>query len=117
MTPRLRLPKGISACLFDLDGVLTRTAELHAAAWKRTLDEAQRVGLSLRASADDPSANRTARVAGRCRAVSSGHSPPTSCGATPPGSVSPGSNALTVSSCVNSCSPARLQYTGQPNAS
>jgi beta-phosphoglucomutase family hydrolase len=26
------------ACLFDLDGVLTRTAELHAEAWKQTFD-------------------------------------------------------------------------------
>ncbi len=35
----VRLPEGISACLFDLDGVLTRTAEVHAAAWKETFDE------------------------------------------------------------------------------
>lgn len=34
----LRLPQTIAACLFDLDGVLTRTAELHAAAWKQTFD-------------------------------------------------------------------------------
>lgn len=38
MTRRLRLPEEISACLFDLDGVLTRTAELHADAWKQTFD-------------------------------------------------------------------------------
>lgn len=38
MTRRLLLPEGISACLFDLDGVLTRTAVLHAAAWKQTFD-------------------------------------------------------------------------------
>ena len=38
MTSLLRLPDAISACLFDLDGVLTRTAELHAAAWKQTFD-------------------------------------------------------------------------------
>lgn len=38
MKGRLRLPETIAACLFDLDGVLTRTAELHAAAWKRTFD-------------------------------------------------------------------------------
>ena len=38
MTRRLRLPEAIAACLFDLDGVLTRTAELHAAAWKQTFD-------------------------------------------------------------------------------
>ena len=35
----LRLPRRISACLFDMDGVLTRTAELHAAAWKQMFDE------------------------------------------------------------------------------
>lgn len=35
----LLLPPGITACLFDLDGVITRTAELHAAAWKRTFDD------------------------------------------------------------------------------
>ncbi|GAA1212270.1 beta-phosphoglucomutase family hydrolase [Prauserella alba] len=33
------LPATISACLFDLDGVLTSTASLHRAAWKRTFDE------------------------------------------------------------------------------
>ena len=38
MTRRLLLPETITACLFDLDGVLTHTAELHAAAWKQTLD-------------------------------------------------------------------------------
>ena len=38
MTRLLRLPEAITACLFDLDGVLTRTADLHAAAWKRTFD-------------------------------------------------------------------------------
>ncbi len=27
------------AVLFDLDGVLTKTAEVHAAAWKRTFDD------------------------------------------------------------------------------
>ena len=35
---RLGLPAGIRACLFDLDGVLTQTARLHAAAWKETFD-------------------------------------------------------------------------------
>jgi beta-phosphoglucomutase family hydrolase len=34
----LGLPAGIRACLFDLDGVLTQTAELHAEAWKQTFD-------------------------------------------------------------------------------
>ena len=35
----LGLPEGISACLFDLDGVLTQTAKIHAAAWKRMFDD------------------------------------------------------------------------------
>ena len=39
MKGRLLLPTTIVACLFDLDGVLTHTAELHAGAWKQTFDE------------------------------------------------------------------------------
>ncbi len=35
---RPRLPEGIRACLFDLDGVLTQTASVHAAAWKEMFD-------------------------------------------------------------------------------
>lgn len=35
----LGLPSGVTACLFDLDGVLTRTAIVHAAAWKQMFDE------------------------------------------------------------------------------
>jgi beta-phosphoglucomutase family hydrolase len=34
----LGLPRGVRACLFDLDGVLTRTATVHAAAWKEMFD-------------------------------------------------------------------------------
>jgi len=34
----LGFPEGIRACLFDLDGVLTRTAVVHAAAWKEMFD-------------------------------------------------------------------------------
>jgi len=34
----LGLPVGVRACLFDLDGVLTKTAQVHAAAWKEMLD-------------------------------------------------------------------------------
>jgi beta-phosphoglucomutase family hydrolase len=33
------LPAGITACLFDLDGVLTQTAKIHAAAWKTMFDD------------------------------------------------------------------------------
>ena len=33
------LPDGVAACLFDMDGVVTRTAVVHAAAWKEMFDE------------------------------------------------------------------------------
>ena len=36
---RLGLPDAVHACLFDLDGVLTPTAELHAAVWKEVFDD------------------------------------------------------------------------------
>lgn len=36
---RVALPKQVRACLFDMDGVLTQTATVHAAAWKETFDE------------------------------------------------------------------------------
>lgn len=35
----LGLPDDIRACLFDLDGVLTQTAAIHARAWAQTFDE------------------------------------------------------------------------------
>ncbi len=35
----LGLPPDVRACLFDLDGVLTRTATVHSAAWKEMFDE------------------------------------------------------------------------------
>jgi beta-phosphoglucomutase family hydrolase len=43
------MPEGVHACLFDLDGVLTQTAKVHAAAWKEMFDDylqrrAQRLG-------------------------------------------------------------------------
>jgi beta-phosphoglucomutase-like phosphatase (HAD superfamily) len=43
-TPRatldtLGLPSGVKACLFDLDGVLTGSAEVHAAAWRESLND------------------------------------------------------------------------------
>lgn len=34
----LGLPDGVKACLFDLDGVITQTAKVHAAAWKEMFD-------------------------------------------------------------------------------
>jgi beta-phosphoglucomutase family hydrolase len=35
---RLGLPDAARACLFDLDGVITQTAKVHAAAWKEMFD-------------------------------------------------------------------------------
>lgn len=35
----LGLPAPVIACLFDLDGVLTQTAQLHSAAWEETFNE------------------------------------------------------------------------------
>lgn len=35
----LGLPADVTACLFDLDGVLTQTATLHTAAWTQTFDD------------------------------------------------------------------------------
>src|SRR3954451_8283876 len=39
MSGSLGLPDGITALLFDLDGVLTNTAAVHNAAWKEMFDE------------------------------------------------------------------------------
>ena len=49
----LGLPATIEACLLDLDGVLTQTAKLHAAAWKEMFDaflqaRAERTGDTFR---------------------------------------------------------------------
>ena len=33
------MPTGVTACLFDLDGVLTQTAKVHSAAWKQMFDD------------------------------------------------------------------------------
>jgi beta-phosphoglucomutase family hydrolase len=49
----LDLPEQITACLFDLDGVLTQTAKVHAKAWKEMFDEflrgwSQRTGQPFR---------------------------------------------------------------------
>lgn len=48
----LGLPNQVRGCLFDLDGVLTQTAKVHAAAWKEMFDaylrqRAQRSGASF----------------------------------------------------------------------
>jgi beta-phosphoglucomutase family hydrolase len=42
---RPSLPEGVTALLFDVDGVLTDTARVHAKAWKATFDDAlERLG-------------------------------------------------------------------------
>jgi beta-phosphoglucomutase family hydrolase len=35
----LGLPDAVTACLFDMDGVITQTAKVHDAAWKETFDD------------------------------------------------------------------------------
>jgi beta-phosphoglucomutase family hydrolase len=49
---QLLLPEMVGACLFDMDGVLTDTASVHAAAWKEVFDafletRAQREGVAF----------------------------------------------------------------------
>ena len=51
-----QIPLNIKACLFDMDGVLTETAKVHAAAWKEMFDtylveRAKRTGEELAKSA------------------------------------------------------------------
>ena len=67
----LGLPYGVRACLFDLDGVLTPTAAVHAAAWKETFDDflrqrAARTGEEFRPF--DPVADYDEYVDGKPRA-------------------------------------------------
>jgi beta-phosphoglucomutase family hydrolase len=64
------LPDGVRGCLFDLDGVLTRTAKVHAAAWKEMFDgylheRAARTGKKFRPF--DPSADYAHYVDGKPR--------------------------------------------------
>ncbi|MCL2732767.1 MAG: beta-phosphoglucomutase family hydrolase [Actinomycetia bacterium] len=62
------LPDGVRACLFDLDGVLTPTALVHAAAWKEMFDAflRDRDGAGFRPF--DPVDDYDAYVDGRPRA-------------------------------------------------
>lgn len=50
----LGLPEPIQACLFDLDGVLTKTAAVHAVAWKETFDAFLRKRAAADGSAFEP---------------------------------------------------------------
>jgi beta-phosphoglucomutase family hydrolase len=67
----LGLPQAVTACLFDLDGVLTRTAAVHDAAWAQTFDaflreRSDRTGEPFRAF--DPAGDYNEYVDGRPRA-------------------------------------------------
>ena len=67
----LGLPDTITACLFDLDGVLTKTATVHNAAWRETFDQflsahADQTGEPFRPF--DPDADYNRYVDGRPRA-------------------------------------------------
>lgn len=63
----LGLPDGVTACLFDLDGVLTNTAAVHDRAWQQTFDAflEARDGIGYRPF--DPRADYDAYVDGRRR--------------------------------------------------
>jgi len=50
----LGLPNAIRACLFDLDGVLTQTAKIHAAAWKEMFDAFLREGAAQTGESFEP---------------------------------------------------------------
>jgi len=45
---------GFDAVLFDLDGVVTRTAELHAAAWAELFERLRREGKLAQTTTFDP---------------------------------------------------------------
>jgi beta-phosphoglucomutase family hydrolase len=67
----LGLPVGITACLFDLDGVLTTTAKVHDAAWTEMFNDflrvrAERTGQPI--AAFDPNMDYNSYVDGRPRA-------------------------------------------------
>jgi beta-phosphoglucomutase family hydrolase len=66
----LGLPDGVTACLFDLDGVLTDTASVHAAAWTQTFDDFLRERAALTGLPFvpfDPAADYTSYVDGKRR--------------------------------------------------
>lgn len=65
---QLGLPDNILACLFDLDGVVTKTAVVHAAAWKETFDAFLREYEGPQARPFDEIADYDEYVDGRPRA-------------------------------------------------
>ncbi|WP_307166769.1 HAD family hydrolase [Streptomyces rishiriensis] len=68
MTTTLGLPETIQACLFDLDGVVTRTAVVHAAAWRETFDAFLRARDGAGFLPFDPAHDYAEYVDGRPRA-------------------------------------------------
>ncbi|MER6472007.1 beta-phosphoglucomutase family hydrolase [Streptomyces collinus] len=65
---QLGLPDTVQACLFDLDGVVTQTAVVHAAAWKETFDAFLREHEGPQARPFDEVADYDEYVDGRPRA-------------------------------------------------
>jgi beta-phosphoglucomutase family hydrolase len=68
--PNVGLPSRIRACLFDLDGVLARTDDLHTAAWKTMFDRFLRTRAARMADqfvAFDPGADYATYVDGKPR--------------------------------------------------
>jgi beta-phosphoglucomutase family hydrolase len=63
----LGLPDTVAACLFDMDGVLTRTATVHAAAWKQMFDEFLREREGAAFTPFDPVADYDEYVDGKKR--------------------------------------------------
>src|SRR5579872_6229268 len=66
---KLGLPDRVTACLFDLDGVLTQTAVVHEVAWKQMFDSylAERAGRAGQAFAPFTEADYDAYVDGKPR--------------------------------------------------
>ncbi len=67
----LGMPDSVRACLFDMDGVLTQTAKVHAAAWREMFDDflrawSERHGEPFRPF--DPHADYLTYIDGRARA-------------------------------------------------
>ena len=63
----LGLPDGVTALLFDLDGVLTQTAKVHASAWKSMFDDFLRERDGEGFAPFDPEGDYNAYVDGKRR--------------------------------------------------
>lgn len=66
----LRLPAGVSACIFDVEGTLTTSAQAHRDAWRLTLDSfllARAEPLGRRVAPFDPNRDYADYLAGRPR--------------------------------------------------